>query len=202
MERHQGAVPPGDVSRAEPGLLLAELREILSSRSVARGDFVLASGRRSSYYIDARRTTMSASGLKVIGALGLAAFERAGWAPSAVGGLTLGADPIAYAIARASADGPHPIDAFTVRKEAKTHGRGRRIEGAEVKDTDVVVVEDVITTGASARAAIDAVAAAGGHVLGVFAVVDRLEGGRDALEREGYAVAALITVADLGLRSD
>ena len=201
MERYQGAFPPGDVSRAE-AVLLAELRALLGSRSVARGDFVLASGMRSSYYIDARRTTMSAQGLKLIGAVGLLALERQGWAPHAVGGLTLGADPVAYAIALASSDGPRPIDAFTVRKTAKEHGRGRRIEGADIRNRDVVVVEDVITTGASARSAIEAVRAEGGHVLGVLAVVDRLEGGRDALEHDGHAVAALVTVTELGLYPD
>jgi len=201
MERHQGALPPGDVSR-QAALLLTELRALLSSRSVARGDFVLSSGKRSSYYIDARRTTMSAEGLKLIGALGLFVFEQRRWAPNLVGGLTLGADPVAYAIARASSDGPGPIDAFTVRKTAKEHGRGQRIEGADVRNRDVVVVEDVITTGGSARSAIEAVRAEGGRVLGVFAVVDRLEGGRQALEQDGHAVAALVSVTDLGLRPD
>lgn len=183
-------------------VLLAELRELLGSRSVARGDFVLASGKRSSYYIDARRTTMSAQGLKLIGALGLRTLERQGWAPAAIGGLTLGADPVAYAIARASSDGPRPIDAFTVRKVAKQHGRGRLIEGADVRDRSVVIVEDVITTGASARSAIEAVREEGGHVLGVLAVVDRQEGGREALEQHGHIVAALVKVSELGLGPD
>ncbi len=186
------------MSRSTPDLL-AELRALLSTQSVARGDFVLASGKRSTYYIDARRTTMSARGLKLIGALGLEAIARQGWAPAAVGGLTLGADPVAYAIARASADTATPIDAFTVRKAPKEHGQGKRIEGFEVRDRDVVVIEDVITTGGSARLAIEAVHAEGGRVLGVLAVVDRLEGGRHALESAGLVVLTLVTAVALNL---
>ncbi|MGE5142873.1 MAG: orotate phosphoribosyltransferase, partial [Acidobacteriota bacterium] len=94
---------------------------------MTRGDFVLASGRRSSYYIDARRTTMSGEGQLLIGKLGVAALDEQGWAPRAVGGLTLGADPVAYAIAHAARRAGRSIDAFTVRKEAKGHGLGRRI---------------------------------------------------------------------------
>src|SRR5213592_3529395 len=104
------------------------LRELLRERSVTRGDFTLASGRRSSFYIDARRTTMSGEGQVLIGALGLAALRARGWTPRAVGGLTLGADPVAYAIAHAARNAGVALDAFTVRKTAKTHGTGRRIE--------------------------------------------------------------------------
>jgi orotate phosphoribosyltransferase len=186
------------VSQAETDLL-AQLRTLIATQSVARGDFTLSSGKQSSYYIDARRTTMTAKGLQLIGALGLQAFDRLGWAPAVVGGLTLGADPVAYAIARASCDRSTVIDAFSVRKAAKEHGRARRIEGASVRGRDVVVVEDVITTGASAQAALAAVRAAGGRPLGVLAVVDRLEGGRETLEADQCDVFVLLTVADLGL---
>jgi len=164
------------------------------------GDFVLASGRRSSYYIDARRTTMSGEGLAVIGPLALERLAARGWAPRAVGGLTLGADPVAYAIALASQARGRGIDAFTVRRAAKTHGTSRRIEGCFEPDAPVVVVEDVITTGQSARDAIAAVEREGGRVLGVLAVVDREEGGRQALERAGVAVDVLVRAADLGVR--
>src|SRR5205809_2910537 len=101
------------------------LRELLRERSITRGDFVLASGRRSSFYIDARRTTMSAEGLAVIGALALERLTAAGWQPQLVGGLTLGADPVAYAIAAASGARRQVLDAFTVRKQAKAHGTGK-----------------------------------------------------------------------------
>src|SRR6266566_3373521 len=175
-----------DSSELEP--LRQRLRDLLLARSVSRGDFTLASGRRSSFYIDARRTTMSGEGFALIGALGLERLAAQGWAPQAVGGLTLGADPVAYA-----------LDAFTVRKQAKTHGTAQRIEGCFTPGATVVVVEDVITTGRSAGDAIAVVEAAGGRVLGVLAVVDREEGGREALERTGQTVTALVTATELGL---
>ncbi len=176
------------------------LRRLLLERSVRRGDFVLASGRRSSYYIDCRLTTMSAGGQGLIGRLGWRAIRDAGWRPRAVGGLTMGADPVAYAVAAASFGSDLEMDAFSVRKEAKAHGTGRRIEGCFAEGDDVVIVEDVITTGGSAQRAVAAVESAGGRVLGILAVVDREEGGRGILEREGRAVVALIGAAELGLR--
>src|SRR5687767_3594077 len=157
------------------------LLSILAERSARRGSFTLASGRQSDLYIDARLTTMSPDGLALIGPLGLDALRDNGWAADAVGGLTLGADPISYAIAYASAVAGAPVRAFTVRKEAKAHGTGRVIEGPFETGDRVVVIEDVITTGGSALKAIDAIRAAGGTVLGVLALVDRQEGGREAI---------------------
>jgi orotate phosphoribosyltransferase len=175
------------------------LRRLLLERSIQRGAFVLASGRRSSYYIDCRRTTMSAEGMVLIGRLGLHAINSAGWQPSSVGGLTLGADPVAYAIAAASFGSERPIDAFSVRKHAKDHGTGRLIEGNFRAGDPVVVVEDVITSGESASRAIGAVEKEGGRVLGILAVVDREEGGRRSLEALGRTVIALTTASELGL---
>ncbi len=166
-----------------------------------RGDFVLASGQRSSYYIDCRLTTMSAEGQQLIGRLGWSVIKDAGWKAKAVGGLTMGADPVAHAIARASWDTGLVLDAFSVRKEAKGHGTGRVIEGNFAVGDEVVIVEDVITTGGSAQRAIEAVTMAGGIVLGVLAVVDREEGGRAALEKEGRAVVALLGAGELGLEA-
>lgn len=177
----------------------ASLRRLLLERSVQRGSFVLASGKRSSYYIDCRLATMSAEGLALIGRLGLEAIRRAGWRPDSVGGLTMGADPVAYAIAAASYGTDAPVDAFSVRKESKDHGAGRLIEGNFKPGHSVVVVEDVITSGGSARRALSAVEAAGGRVLGVLAVVDREEGGKTALEGEGRRVVTLTTATELGL---
>jgi orotate phosphoribosyltransferase len=168
------------------------LQWLLAARSVLLGDFVLASGRRSTYYIDCRRTTMHAEGLALIGRLGLEAMRRRGWAPDVVGGLTLGADPVAYAIARASCDAPPLVSAFTVRKAAKAHGAGRRIEGCFEAGAKVVVVEDVITSGGSALEAVRVVREEGGSVLGVLAVVDREEGGYTALKEAGLAVEVLV----------
>jgi orotate phosphoribosyltransferase len=172
------------------------LRELLLERSVRRGDFVLASGRRSSYYVDARVTTMSGRGQVLIGRLGLAAIDDAGWQPHVVGGLTLGADPIAYAIAHYASLSGRSLDAFTVRKEAKAHGAGKLIEGCFESGMSVVIVEDVITTGDSALRAAKSVEAAGGVVLGVLAVVDREEGGREKIEEAGYSVVSLSKVSD------
>jgi orotate phosphoribosyltransferase len=172
---------------------------LLLERSVRRGDFVLASGQRSSYYIDCRPTTMSAEGQGVIGRLGWRAIRDADWPARAVGGLTMGADPVAYAIAGASWGTPQVLEAFSVRKEAKEHGTGRQIEGNFREGDRVVVVEDVITSGGSAFKAIGAVESAGGQVVGVLAVVDREQGGRKALEDAGYRVVSLITTTDLGI---
>ena len=109
------------------------LDQLLLERSVKRGDFVLASGRRSSFYVDARLTTMSAAGLVLIGRLGLGVIRERGWAPQSVGGLTMGADPVAYALAQASAISPPVVDAFSVRKELKSHGTGRPISASVSK---------------------------------------------------------------------
>lgn len=175
----------------------AELVALLRTHSFRRGQFTLASGRQSPYYVDARPTTMSARGLTLVGGLGLGAMRAAGWQPALVGGLTLGADPVAYAIAAASDRDPPAIDGFTVRNEAKDHGTGRRIEGPFRAGATVVVVEDVITTGGSALRAVEAVQAAGGLVLGVLAVVDREEGGREVLTTAGYPVAVLVRMREL-----
>ena len=174
-----------------------ELITLLATRSAKRGTFTLASGRQSSLYIDARITTMSPEGLALIGPLGVTAIHDAGWAPDSIGGLTMGADPIACAVSYASASSPTPIRAFTVRKEPKTHGTGKLIEGPFRAGDRVVVVEDTITTGGSARKAIDAVRAAGGTVVGVLALVDREEGGREALEAEGAPVISLARASEI-----
>jgi orotate phosphoribosyltransferase len=158
---------------AAPGDARRRLLDLLRTRSVLRGDFVLASGRKSPHYVDCRRTTMHADGLVLIGELGLAAIRAAGWNATVVGGLTLGADPVAYAIARASAATGAPLHAFTVRKAVKSHGALKRIEGCFEAGNGAIIVEDVITTGASALYAAAAVCEAGGVVRGVLAVVDR-----------------------------
>jgi len=174
-----------------------ELATLLASRSARRGDFVLSSGRRSDLYVDARLTTMSPDGLVIIGHLGLESINAMGWSADSVGGLTLGADPVSYAIAFASQLANSPIRAFTVRKEAKKHGTGQRIEGPFRSGDRVVVVEDVVTTGGSARDAAEVIRAAGGVPVGVLAVVDREEGGREMLESLGLPVVSLVTAAQI-----
>ncbi len=140
---------------------------------------------------------MSPDGLSLIGPLGLLAIADAGWVVDSAGGLTLGADPIACAISYASASTPRPVRAFTVRKEAKVHGTGKLIEGPFRAGDRVAVIEDTITTGGSARKAIEAVRGAGGLVVGVLALVDREEGGREALEATGVEVVSLVRASEI-----
>lgn len=173
------------------------LKQLLIERSVQKGNFVLASGKSSTFYVDARLTTMSPEGMVTIGDLALEKFDARGWKPESIGGLTLGADPVAFAVSYASANRPVPLRAFTVRKEPKKHGTGNLIEGPFKSGDRVVVVEDVITTGKSAIQAIDAVENAGGIIIGILAVVDREDGGRDAIKARGYNVISLTSISEL-----
>ena len=170
------------------------LLRLFVERSFQLGDFTLASGRKSDFYIDCRTTTMSAEGQVLLGEVGLDTIEAADVAPDVVGGLTMGADPIAYAIAGESFRRGRPIQAFSVRKRAKRHGTGQRIEGCFESGARVVVVEDVITTGGSALQACEAVKAEQGTILMVLAAVDRQEGGRETIEQGGYRVESLFGV--------
>ena len=176
------------------------LLDLLATRSARRGNFTLASGKQSDLYIDCRPTTMHPEGLAIIGPLGLHAIAERGWRADAVGGLTLGADPVSYAIAYASQLAKLPVRAFTVRKEAKSHGTGKVIEGAFEPGDRVVIIEDVITSGGSALRAVAVVRAAGAAILGVLAVVDREEGGRAAIEATGLEVVALVTGREIVAR--
>jgi orotate phosphoribosyltransferase len=166
---------------------------------------------------------MHPDGLSLIGPLALEMLEASNWGGSvtAVGGLTLGADPVSYAISyasalargAASASGPGiagsaaaatraPLRAFTVRKEAKTHGTGKLVEGPFEPGDHVAIIEDVITTGGSAQRAIEAVRGAGGVIAGVLALVDREEGGREAIEAAGLPVLALVRRRDIDARTE
>ena len=174
-----------------------QLVRLLATRSARRGNFTLASGRQSTLYIDARLTTMTPDGQRLIGRAGLALIRDAGWRCDAVGGLTLGADPIAYAICHASADSASPVRSFTVRKEPKAHGTGKQVEGPVASGDRVVVVEDVITTGGSASRAIEALRREGIVPVAVLALVDRQEGGREHLETFGLPVRALATASEI-----
>ena len=173
------------------------LLSLLAERSARRGHFTLASGRQSTLYIDARLTTMSPEGLALIGPLALTGLRDMAWDISAIGGLTLGADPVSYAIAYASASTDRPLRAFTVRKEPKAHGTGKLVEGPFRVGDRVAVIEDVITTGGSALRAVEAIRAAGGEVAGVLALVDREEGGRETLIAAGLPVLALTRASDI-----
>jgi orotate phosphoribosyltransferase len=140
---------------------------------------------------------MSPEGLALIGPLALSALRKTGWAVDAIGGLTLGADPISYAISYASATSAHPLRAFTVRKEPKAHGTGKLLEGPVGEGDRVAIIEDVITTGGSALRAIEAVRNAKASVAGVLALVDREEGGRQAIEKSGVSVISLVTASQI-----
>ena len=178
---------------------LEVLEALLLQRSLVFGDFVLSSGDRSPYYIDARKTTMAALGQRLIGALGLGLIRGRGWIPTSIGGLTMGADPVAYAIARASLDSPPVIDGFSVRKATKDHGTKKRVEGNFGPGYSVVIAEDVLTSGGSSIQAVEAIRSEGGIVLGVLVVVDREQGGVEAVRKHGVEVACITTIARLGV---
>ena len=180
-----------------------ELRSILLDKSVKTGDFTLASGAKSNLYVDCRVTTFDSRGAVLVGQLmhDLVRREQAarGAQVDAIGGLTLGADPISLSTAMTSsmAGDATPIRCFVVRKEAKGHGRGKRIEGNFNSGDSVVVVDDVITTGDSTLKAIAAIEEEGGKVAFVAVLVDREEGGKANIEGKGYPVAALFKRSEL-----
>jgi orotate phosphoribosyltransferase len=176
----------------------AELRALLLTRSVRLGEFVLASGAKSDYYIDARATTMSADGQRLVGLVGLRAIRDRGLDPTHVGGLTMGADPVAYAIAHRSALEGRPIDGFSVRKRAKEHGTGQRVEGGVPhKGARCLVVEDTMTTGKSSLEAVAAVREHGATVVGVFTLVNRSAEAAALYEREGIPLIWVFTGDEL-----
>lgn len=180
-----------------------ELADILRTKSVKTGHFVLASGKESDLYVDCRVTTLDARGAVLVGRVLHDLLKRQeaarGVKIESLGGLTMGADPLALATAIASsvAGDVEPVQAFTVRKEPKGHGRGKRVEGNFAEGQTVVVVDDVITTGGSTLKAIEAVKEAGGNIAFVMVLVDRQEGGRAAIEDAGYPVAAAFTREEL-----
>ncbi len=163
--------------------------------------FTLASGRKSHYYINCKKTTFMPEAMPLLGRLFFerikAVEHRDGQRIDAVGGLTLGADPIAYATAYHSALEGAPIQAFSVRKKPKAHGTQKWVEGFEESGARVVIIEDVITTGASTLKAIDGALHAGFKIAAVLALVDRQEGGREELQKMGYTLEAIYTAEDL-----
>lgn len=170
---------------------------LIKDDAVFHGDFTLSSGKKATYYIDMRRLTLDHRAAPAIGRLVLDVIRDLD--VDAVGGLTLGADPIANAVLHASVHTDRPIDAFVVRKEPKDHGRGRQIEGADVAGKRVVIVEDTSTTGGSPLKAAQVVTAAGAEVVAVVTVVDRKTGAQAAVEAEGFEWRSVIDLDDLGL---
>ena len=180
-----------------------QLKQLLLEKSVRTGEFTLASGKKSDLYVDCRVTSFDARGARLSGEAGWARVQERlqsdGLSAAGIGGMTLGAAPISLAIGMESAR-QQPDDflqVFTVRKEAKQYGAGRRIEGNFRSGDAIVVVDDVITTGGSTLKAIDAIESEGGTVLFAFVLVDREEGGRQALEDRGIKVVSLFTRTDL-----
>jgi len=177
----------------------ADLKALLLKKSVRTGNFTLASGKQSDLYIDCRVTALDPFGANLIGTLGWHAVRSKIHSEhlkiDAIGGMTLGADPVSLAIGMASAS-QHPDEAlqvFTVRKEPKGHGAGKQIEGNFKTGDTIIVVDDVITTGGSTLKAIDVIEQAGGKVAFCVVLVDREEGGREAIEARGIHVIPLFT---------
>jgi orotate phosphoribosyltransferase len=177
-----------DIARARERLV-AELRE----HALVIGEVTLTSGARAAYYVDAKRAILLPAGFAALGSL--VAAQVSDWAGTAVGGMTMGADPVVCAALAAGA----PVKGFFVRKDAKAHGLQRRIEGPTLTPEDrCVVVEDVVTTGGSTLAAIEALLEAGHEICGVISVLDRLAGGGEAIERAaGAPYVALSTIDDI-----
>jgi orotate phosphoribosyltransferase len=161
-----------------------QLLTLLATNSFRLGEFTLSSGAKSDYYIDCRTTTLHAQGAELTGRVLFDLFHRQGWQAQAVGGLTMGADPLVVAVAVISAQLGTPIHGFLVRKSEKAHGMGRRIEGFQEKGARVVIVDDVCTTGSSTIQAIEAARDFGFNVIGAACLVEREEaGGRPAVEK-------------------
>ena len=171
-----------------------QLLALLATKSFRLGEFTLSSGGKSDYYIDCRTTTLHAQGAELTGHVFLDLIQQHGWQPQAVGGLTMGADPIVVATSVISSQAGAPIHGFLVRKAEKAHGMGRRVEGFQEKGARVVIVDDVCTTGSSTIQAIEAAREFGFNIAGVACLVERLEaGGRPAVEKAA-APAPFISV--------
>lgn len=183
---------------------MTTLKDMLCRKSVKIGEFTLVSGETSTFYVDSKLTTYSAEAMPLIGSAFLAKMIERGWAPDAVGGLTLGADPIAFAIARESAETGCPVDAFVVRKAAKDHGTQRYVEGISTpRGRRVVIIDDVCTKGGSTAQAVEKALEAGMEILGAICLVDREQGAAEMLrERFGIHLDHLFTLRELLARKE
>ena len=173
------------------------LAELLRKKSLVRGDFVLASGQKSDYYLDCRLTTLDPEGALHTGYSVLELLDEMGLKPDAIGGLSMGADPVVSAAIIISQLERRPIPGFLVRKEAKDHGRRRQIEGMDsLRGKKVIIVDDVCTTGGSTQEAIDAAEHDGAEVVAVISLVDREQGGSEKL-RAKYNYRSIFTAREL-----
>jgi len=173
------------------------LIEIVREKGLKFGDFTLASGKKASYYLDCRKVTLDSRGALQVG---LGILDMLGEdLPDAVGGMAIGADPITASVITLAAVQNRKLSGFIVRKESKAHGTGQDVEGPVVAGNRCVIVEDVVTTGGSSLKAIEKVKAAGLEVAGVIAIVDRMEGGKQAFADAGYELRTLLTIEDFGI---
>ena len=172
------------------------LKDLLKEKSILRGKFTLSSGKESDYYIDARLTTLHPEGVYLVGKIFLDEILK-NREIKAVGGPTMGADPIVGSVLALSNQKGHPLDGFIVRKGEKDHGTGKLIEGNLKSGHGVAIVEDVMTTGRSIFRAIDAVEASRALVKKVLVIVDREEGGREGIEQRGYEFFSIFQIGEL-----
>lgn len=179
----------------------SQLLALIDELAVVRGKVTLSSGKEADYYLDLRRITLDHRSAPLVGDVMLDLFEEHGLLNDldAAGGLTMGADPVGTAIMHASVQRNTPIDAFVVRKQAKEHGMGRRVEGPDVKGKRVIAVEDTSTTGGSVLTAVEALRGAGANVVAVAVVMDRGTGAKERVEAEGLPYLIALSSADLGL---
>ncbi len=173
------------------------LQELIREQALQFGDFTLASGKKASFYLDCRKVTLDSRGSQLIagGMLDLLADDM----PTLLGGMAIGADPITGSILALAGTQNIDMRGIIVRKEAKTHGTGKFVEGPYQEGETVVIVEDVVTTGGSSLLAIERCEAVGLKVERVLAIIDRLEGGREAFAERGYELTTLFTVRDFGI---
>lgn len=179
-----------------------QLRALIAELAVVHGRVTLASGKEADYYVDLRRITLHHRAAPLVGHVLLDVLEEAGYGTAeidAVGGLTLGADPVATSLLHAAASRGQELDAFVVRKEGKAHGLQRRIEGPDVAGRRVVAVEDTSTTGGSVLTAVEALREVGADVVAVAVIVDRDTGAREKVEAAGLPYLHVYGLADLGL---
>lgn len=174
------------------------LMDLVRNRALKFGEFTLASGRKATYYLDGKQVTLDAAGARLIGE-GLLELMAARGLPDAVGGMSIGADPITAAIVTIAGVRGLELRGFMVRKEPKGHGTKQYVEGPVAPGQRVVIVEDVVTTGGSSLQAIERVEAFGLKVVGVLAVIDRMEGGAAAFAAKGYPFGSLLTIRDFGI---
>ena len=171
---------------------------LVGEKALRRGRFVLTSGKESTYYLDGKQVTLDPAGARLVGE-GILDMLLEGPLPAAVGGMSIGADPITAAVVTMSAVRGTPLKGFMVRKQSKGHGTDQYIEGPVRPGEAVVIVEDVVTTGGSSLEAIERCEAFGLRVVGVMAIVDRMEGGAEAFARRGYRFSSLLTIRDFGI---